>query len=583
MDDVKIGAMISAANKRKAQTAHDMMVEFGAVCNAGKSASPDEVWVITGGDVKAMGDGKVGGYLIRFTTASDPDLTGDFFASSTDFGEAKSSPVLYQHGADKKLGRRKIGIGDLKVDELGVWIDAQLNLRDEYEKTIYELAQAGKLGWSSGTAGHLVAREPVGKANKITSWPLGLDASLTPTPAEPRNSAQIKSLFTEPEAVGETAAAATKSDHEEHEMEEIEIKKLIDAALEQERAAVKATEQKAAELKTAEDAGYKKAIEELTARKLIKTAPAYVKHPGDDSEGEMAFKSWVATGQTNGGLIVPDASYTNIKAQFNVNDGATGGYLVPDPLYNRIIAKRNLASWVRQAPCQFFQTDSDHVYVPAEDTSHHAFTSTAEGAAYHEDEGTLARFDLALIKYTKEVRMTESFVNFQATNFDQWLMQALGRAEAVTENTLATAIMLDGSGATAGTAAATATALTVAEMERLIGTLGGGYNVASECGFLMKNATKYYLKGVNFGTYQPWDFDGYPVYVSDDMPAMTASLYSTVFGNFSFFGVAEKPGMIIQRNPYLYMATGVVALFASIFRAYDVLQSEAFYKMAQSA
>ena len=43
------------------------------------------------------------------------------------------------------------------------------------------------MGWSSGTAAHLVEREPMGRAAKIVSWPLGLDASLTPTPAEPRN------------------------------------------------------------------------------------------------------------------------------------------------------------------------------------------------------------------------------------------------------------------------------------------------------------------------------------------------------------------------------------------------------------
>jgi HK97 family phage major capsid protein len=71
------------------------------------------------------------------------------------------------------------------------------------------------------------------------------------------------------------------------------------------------------------------------------------------------------------------------------------------------------------------------------------------------------------------------------------------------------------------------------------------------------------------------------VYVDDNMPAMTAGLYSTIFGNFTMFAVAEKPGMVVQRNPYLYMASGKIALYASIYRAYDVLQSEAFYKMAQ--
>ena len=34
---------------------------------------------------------------------------------------------------------------------------------------------------------------------------------------------------------------------------------------------------------------------------------------------------------------------------------------------------------------------------------------------------------------------------------------------------------------------------------------------------------------------------------------------------------------VVQRNPYLYMGTGQVGIFASIFRGGGVLQSEAFY------
>ena len=48
---------------------------------------------------------------------------------------------------------------------------------------IYGMAEAGKLGWSSGTLPNLVEREVTGDAAHIKSWPLGKDASMTPTPA----------------------------------------------------------------------------------------------------------------------------------------------------------------------------------------------------------------------------------------------------------------------------------------------------------------------------------------------------------------------------------------------------------------
>lgn len=149
-----------------------------------KSADPDAL-VFYGGAVKALGNGKVGGYLVRFTNADEPDLDGEYFDGKTWYGDATSADVYYNHGLDTKLGRRVLGKGSLDLQDAGVWIEAQLELRDQYEKAVYRLAETGKLGWSSGTAPHLVERE----GNHIMRWPLGLDASLTPTPADPGNRA----------------------------------------------------------------------------------------------------------------------------------------------------------------------------------------------------------------------------------------------------------------------------------------------------------------------------------------------------------------------------------------------------------
>lgn len=150
----------------------------------------DEI-ICFGGAVKALGDGKIGGHLIRFGSPSDIDLENDFFTKSTDYAVDWSkepiSAVYYNHGFDPTLKHRVLGSGSMKMDDVGVWIEAQLAMRDEYEKAIYQLAEAGKLGWSSGTAGHLLDRKNYGNVNEITRWPLGLDASLTPTPAEYRN------------------------------------------------------------------------------------------------------------------------------------------------------------------------------------------------------------------------------------------------------------------------------------------------------------------------------------------------------------------------------------------------------------
>jgi HK97 family phage major capsid protein len=168
-----------------------------------------ETLIMRGGALKALGDGRVGGYLVRFSSPGDPDLTGDYFDANTDFdldeqGQGVAT-VYYQHGRDGTLRRRKLGGGvkaTLQRDDQGVAIAAQLSLDDPYEARVYGCVQRGEMGWSSGTAAHLVEREYRGSATYVSKWPLGADASITPAPAEPRavavdlKSADAEKMFT---------------------------------------------------------------------------------------------------------------------------------------------------------------------------------------------------------------------------------------------------------------------------------------------------------------------------------------------------------------------------------------------------
>lgn len=152
--------------------------------------------VVFGSKVKALGDGKVGGYLVLFSSPNQPDLYGDYFDSETDFDieNGVKTSIYYNHGFDPVLQKRRLGKAAIGLDDVGVWIQGQLDLRDEYEQAVYKLVKMEKVGWSSGTASHLVEVEETGKTCHIKRWPLGLDASLTPTPADPRQIVPIKSL-----------------------------------------------------------------------------------------------------------------------------------------------------------------------------------------------------------------------------------------------------------------------------------------------------------------------------------------------------------------------------------------------------
>lgn len=106
--------------------------------------------VIRGGAIKAMGGGKVGGYLVLFTGPDSPDLQGEFFTKSTDFfiENGDKRPIFYRHGVHPVIKSRKLGNAILTVDDVGVFLEGELALRDNYEKGIYSLAEKGKLGCS---------------------------------------------------------------------------------------------------------------------------------------------------------------------------------------------------------------------------------------------------------------------------------------------------------------------------------------------------------------------------------------------------------------------------------------------------
>lgn len=144
----------------------------------------------TGGAVKSVeahseGDELVvEGYLVTWGNANDTDLQGEFFTPRTEFclDWFDTRPALYHHGLDGEVGLRTIGsIKSIEMDDLGLWVKAQLNKRDQYARAVYDMIKTKEFGWSSGSVDHLVKIAPDGE---IAVWPL-IEGSITPTPAQP--------------------------------------------------------------------------------------------------------------------------------------------------------------------------------------------------------------------------------------------------------------------------------------------------------------------------------------------------------------------------------------------------------------
>lgn len=166
---------------------HDQQIAV-ALSKCGESNKSEHVY-FTAGAIKAIGSGKIGGYLAVWGNEAQKDSHGEFFTYDTDFALEyyPERPVLYHHALSNMEGLKIGTIRKLTPDDRGLYAEAELYINDP-DPTIkqaalwaYKRVEQGKLGWSSGSVPHMVDIAPDGEIKK---WPI-VEGSLTPTPAEP--------------------------------------------------------------------------------------------------------------------------------------------------------------------------------------------------------------------------------------------------------------------------------------------------------------------------------------------------------------------------------------------------------------
>ncbi len=132
--------------------------------------------------LKALGDGKIGGYLVVF--GGPPDAQGEWFTSECNFHldwyDGQKRPILYHHGLKDENLIEEIGfIYKITVDGHGLYAEGQLDMANPRARNVYSDVNRGRIGWSSGSAPHL---SKVLDDGCIIEWAI-VEASLTPTPA----------------------------------------------------------------------------------------------------------------------------------------------------------------------------------------------------------------------------------------------------------------------------------------------------------------------------------------------------------------------------------------------------------------
>lgn len=147
-----------------------------------------------------VSDGTIGAYSIVFGDNQAKDFHGNWFTKNTFLGHNRGNgavatvnhrmpffksgqfaPEVESH-LMKMVKRPMTNPVHTTVDAVGVFSTLVCDLSDEYEKMVYDLAKAGKLKWSSGTAPQLYDAEPSGELKMFVI----AEQALTPIPAEYR-------------------------------------------------------------------------------------------------------------------------------------------------------------------------------------------------------------------------------------------------------------------------------------------------------------------------------------------------------------------------------------------------------------
>lgn len=570
----------------------------------------DDLLITYGSAIRVQPDGRVSGYLVRFNDADGPDLYGTFFTRDTDYGieDGARTPVYFNHrmplptrDGGELVIKKKIGEGVLRKDEHGILIDAILYNREEYE------AALEAMGWSSGTASHLVDLEPdaSGRGMWVRSWPLGLDASLTPTPGDPGNKVfPLRSLMSEPtpqadpQAAGEAATVATApsdtaptrntpsketSPVEENtpqvEAQQPDLQAIVTEAV---RSALAEREQ----------------AEPAVRAAGIAVPAIIVKDANGETNGEkQAFRAWLAGQQ--------------VRTTMVGGTDANGGYAVPTEYSQDIVAALTNMSYLRRAGARVIAlSGTDSFKVPSL-TYASAATLTAESAAYTQSEPTMGEIEFNPYKYGRISKVSEELL--ADSRFDVWgqilapdFAQSFAAAENAAFTTGTGSSQPQGvvTGATAGVTPTNGTSnvTSISTFDHILALYFAlDYKYRDNAKWMMNDATLKIIRQMKDGANAYLSFVpvanqtvngaaglelqllGKPVIINNSMATPAASARTILFGDFSYYWIADWAGLSMQRLNELYAANGHVGFRA--FRRFDgnVVLAEAIQAFVQSA
>jgi len=319
------------------------------------------------------------------------------------------------------------------------------------------------------------------------------------------------------------------------------------------------------------------------ANKPVVGMPAVNKIPLGDSE-TRAMAHYVRTGDRSG--LAAGELRTSNDTSMNITTAADGGVLVPTGHYQGIIAKRDTIMLAPKLGVRNIPGQGTTVNVPVDNGTANIFVSVGESTAFDRDAPALAKVEMTLVTYTKRIELTYELMHDEDSKLMAFLDDYVGRALALTHNSLLLTAALAGGTTKALGAVAAATA---SDVNGLIYSVKAEY--LDNAAWVMARATEAAYRNIASSSVYTFDstpngaagmpgvatLAGYPVFNSASMPAIGSGNKSVAFGNWNYVGLREAPSITVLRDPYGGAKVGEVWMHYYFRCVYKVLVAEALY------
>jgi HK97 family phage major capsid protein len=296
------------------------------------------------------------------------------------------------------------------------------------------------------------------------------------------------------------------------------------------------------------------------------------------------------TGDTKTGRATNEYKQAFWKAMRNKNNyevqnalqiGADteGGYLVPDEFEQNLLEALEEENIFREL-ANIISTSSGDKKIPVVASKGTASWVDEEGQIPESDD-SFGQVSIGAYKLATMIKVSEELLNDSVFNLEQYISKEFARRIGAKEEEAffigdgvgkPTGILAAAGGGEIGITTASATAITADELMDLFYSLKSPYRKRST--FIMNDGTIKAIRKLkdNNGQYlwQPSITAGTPdtilnrpVKTSAYMPAIALGTKSIVFGDFSYYWVADRQGRAFKRLNELYAATGQVGFIAT--------------------